>query len=71
MRIVMLVVALIAMMLGSACATGSGMLHAYPSFAALQGGRILTFERQTTGNLLPVAKAADVKRSTRAVTRIR
>ena len=68
MRILMTGVALTATLLASGCAS----LHAYPSFGTMAGGgRIVVYERRTTGNLLPPAGTAAVKRSTFATDPIR
>ena len=68
MRILMAGVALTAMLLTSGCAS----LHAYPAFGTMAGGgRIVVYERKTTGNLLPPARTAVVKRSTFATDPIR
>ena len=46
-------------------------LHAYPPFGTVGGGRVIVFERGTTGNLLPAANSTAAKRSTPARTLIR
>jgi hypothetical protein len=68
MRILMAGVALTAVMMASGCAS----LSPYPAFGTLAGGgRTVVYERKTTGNLLPAARTAAVKRSTYANDPIR
>ena len=72
MRILMTGVALAMTLLMSACAMpANSALHAYPSFGTAGGGRVVVFNRSTTGSLLPAANATSDKRSTRADTEIR
>ena len=72
MRLLMTGVALSAMLAISGCAMPENhALHAYPSFGTAGGGRIVVFNRVTTGNLLPAANATSDKRSTRAETEVR
>ena len=72
MRILMTGIALSALMLMSGCAMPPvSALHAYPSFGTAGGGRIVVFNRTTTGSLLPAANSTADKRSTRAETEIR
>jgi hypothetical protein len=72
MRILMTGVALVSMLLFSGCAMpANSALHAYPSFGTMGGGRLIVFQRSTTGSLVPAASATADKRSTRADTEVR
>jgi len=72
MRILMTGIALGAMVLMSGCALPKNQaLHAYPSFGTAGGGRVVVFNRSTTGSLLPAANATSDKRSTPAETEVR
>ena len=72
MRILMTGIALSAVVVMSGCALPENhALHAYPSFGTAGGGRVVVFNRTTTGNLLPAANATSDKRSTRAETEVR
>ena len=72
MRILMTGIALSAVVVMSGCALPENhALHAYPSFGTAGGGRVVVFNRTTTGNLLPAANVTSDKRSTRAETEVR
>ena len=72
MRILMTGIALAGTMLMSGCAMRENQaLHAYPAFGTVGGGRLVVFNRTTTGNLLPAANTVTDKRSTRAETEVR
>ena len=72
MRILMTGIAFATALLLAGCAIPENhALHAYPQFGTVGGGRVVVYQRTTTGNLLPAAYSTSAKRSTRAETVVR